>query len=100
MNINQLIPDSFSGNIMISKSNSIIYEGAFGYADIPNKVPNRINTRFATASAGKVFVSVAILKLIEAGRLSFDSTIGEYFNFDLKAIDKAITVKELLTHTS
>lgn len=100
MNIPKLITEDFSGCIMISKNNGSLYEGVFGYADMPNKIPNKINTSFATASAGKVFVAVGILKLIEEGKLSFESTIVDCLNFDLKAIDPLITVKELLTHTS
>ncbi|MPM80348.1 Penicillin-binding protein 4* [bioreactor metagenome] len=38
--------------------------------------------------------------MIEAGKLSFDSTIGAILDFNLKAIDLNITVEQLLTHTS
>lgn len=100
MNILKSIPDDFSGCVMMSRDNVSLYEGAFGYANIPDKIPNRINTRFATASAGKVFVAVGILRLIEEGRLSLGSTIGDCLCFDLKAIDPLITVKELLSHMS
>jgi len=59
-------------------------EEAFGYADLPNKRPNRLDTIFVTASAGKVFTATGILKLIEQDKLSFDSTIGDLLDFDLK----------------
>lgn len=58
------------------------------------------DTKFATASAGKVFVAVAILKLIEEGRLSLHDTIGGLLDFDLNHIDLMITVEQLLNHTS
>lgn len=44
-----------------------------------NKIPNSIDTKFATASAGKVFVAVAILQLIEKRKLNLDeSTMDDY----------------------
>ena len=57
-------------------------------------------TKFGTASAGKAFVAVAIMKLIEEGELTLKSKIGILLDFDLKQIDPAITVEQLLSHTS
>jgi len=65
-----------------------------------NKVPNEVDTKFGTASAGKVFVATGILKLIENGLIDFDSTIGDILKFDLRQIDPDITVRQLLNHTS
>lgn len=95
-----MIPSDFSGCILVTKDNETVFAGAFGFADLPNRIPNTLTTRFATASAGKAFVAVGILKLIEAGKLSFDSTIASLLDFDLRAIDPDITVEQLLTHTS
>ena len=100
MNIESIIPADFSGCVLVTKNEETLMEGSFGYSELANKIPNKINTRFATASAGKVFVAVAILQLIEADKLSFDSTVGQLLDFDLKGIDPRITVEQLLTHTS
>ena len=97
--MNKIQPD-FSGCILITKAGKTVYEGAFGYSDLPNRISNTMTTRFATASAGKVFVAVSILKLIETGKPAFDSTIASLLDFDLRAIDPDITVEQLLTHTS
>ena len=97
--MNKIQPD-FSGCILITKAGETVYEGAFGYSDLPNRISNTMTTRFATASAGKVFVAVSILKLIETGKPAFDSTIASLLDFDLRAIDPDITVEQLLTHTS
>ncbi len=93
-------PANFSGCLLATQKGETLAAASFGYMDLANKMPNRIDTRFATASAGKIFVAVAILQLIEAGKLRFDSPIGEYLHFDLHAIDRVITVEQLLTHTS
>lgn len=88
------------GCILICKDGEKLLEKAYGYADLPNKIPNEVDTKFATASAGKAFVAVGILQLIEKGLLTLNDKIGDIFDFDLKAIDDEITVEELLTHTS
>jgi CubicO group peptidase (beta-lactamase class C family) len=100
MDIEELVGQDFSGAISIKKDNEIIVKNAYGYADINNKIPNEIDTKFATASAGKVFVAVGILQLIEKGKLDFNDIIGNIFDFDLKSIDKNITIRQLLNHTS
>ncbi len=100
MNIDKYIEKDFQGCVSIKKGGETIFEGAYGYADLPNKVTNTLDTKFATASAGKVFVAVGILQLIEKGQLHFNSTIGELLDFDLHNIDKDITVEQLLTHKS
>ena len=52
------------------------------------------------ASGSKIFIAVAILQLIEGKFISFDSTLGQLLPFDWHHIDKNITVRQLLTHTS
>ncbi|NLV35918.1 MAG: serine hydrolase [Clostridiaceae bacterium] len=100
MNINCLIDEKFSGVISIVQGGKSIFQGEYGFADKANETPNRIDTRFGTASAGKVFVATAILSLIEQNMISFDTTIGEVLKFDLKQIDPGITIRQLLNHTS
>lgn len=100
MKFAECIDENFSGVISITQNGKNTYQKAFGYADLPNKVLNQIDTKFATASAGKVFVAVAILQLIEQNHLSFDSCIGDILDFDLKEIDPHITIRQLLNHTS
>lgn len=100
MRIDDVIDKDFSGCISVVKNGKIVFRRAYGYADLPNKIENEIDTRFGTASAGKVFVAVGILRLIEEGRLRFDDTIGGLLGFDWKQIDREITVRQLLCHTS
>ncbi|WP_097003325.1 serine hydrolase domain-containing protein [Lacrimispora amygdalina] len=100
MDIEKIIPTGFSGCISICQKEKILYQKAYGYADLPNKVLNNMDTRFATASAGKVFVAVGILQLVEQGKLHLEDTIGALLALDWKQIDTEITVWQLLTHTS
>lgn len=100
MNIDKLVNDNFRGCILVCQYGQTIIQKAYGYADFPNKVPNEYDTKFATASAGKVFVAVGILQLIEKGLLYLEDEIGKLLEFDLKQIDSRITVEQLLSHTS
>jgi len=88
------------GGIALIKDETKKIVLAKGYRDLANKIPIDENTSFPTASAGKFFVAVGIMKLIEDEHLNLDSTLGEVVDFPLNAIDECVTVKELLTHTS
>ena len=75
-----VIPEEFRGNVIIMKNGEVLCEYANGFSDLANEIPNTLETRFATASAGKTFVAAGILRLIEAGRLRFEDTIGSLLN--------------------
>lgn len=100
MDLNEVIDKDFSGCISVKKKGTTIFQKAYGYAHLSDRILNKLDTRFATASAGKVFVAVAVLQLIEQGKLKLTDNIGSLLDFDLKEIDPDITVEELLTHTS
>ena len=98
MNIKEMIDSNFRGNIYIVKDNEVLCENVTGFADLANEVPNSLETKFASASAGKVFVAVGILQLIEQGEIRFDDTIGKILDIDLQNIDDEVTV-EIKTKT-
>lgn len=100
MKIKDIIDSKFRGIIYVVQDNKVLCENVTGFADLPNEVPNTLDTRFASASAGKVFVAVGILQLIEQGKLQFDDTLGQLLDIELHDIDKDVTVRQLLTHTS
>lgn len=100
MNIDSIIKADFSGCILVKQNGNVVFKQAYGFSDMPNRIPNEVDTKFPTASAGKVFVAAGILRLIERGSLKLGDTIGELLDFDLKSIDRGITVKQLLCHTS
>jgi hypothetical protein len=52
------LSEDFRGNLYITQHGKIIADCHQGFADLPNKRPNNKDTRFASASAGKVFVAV------------------------------------------
>lgn len=88
----------FSGVIKISRNEEVLLEKAYGFADIANERANNIDTRFGIASGAKLFTAIAICKLIEEGKVKFDSLLKDYVGFE--NFDKNVTVKHMLTHTS
>ena len=94
------IDSNFRGNIYVIQDGRILMEHVSGFADLANEIPNTMETKFASASAGKVFVATAILQLIEQGKLNFGDTLGKLFDIDLHDIDVDVTVEQLLNHTS
>lgn len=99
MQIEDLIPEGFRGNILLT-GKQIKFLQSYGYADLMNQIPNTSDTKFATASAGKAFVAVGILQLIEKGLLHFEDTLGQILDIDLREIDPNVTIHQLLNHTS
>lgn len=98
--IQELIDRNFRGNIYVVQDNQVLFQSVTGFSDHPNEILNTLETKFASASAGKVFVAVGILQLIEQGKLNFEDTLGNLLDIELNRIDKDVTVRQLLTHTS
>lgn len=71
---------------------------AFGSASLENPTPVTTASRFKVGSVTKVFTGTLIHKLIEEGRLSYDTPISQFF--PTYPNGKAITVRNLLEHTS
>jgi CubicO group peptidase (beta-lactamase class C family) len=91
---------SFSGVVLIKKKEEVLFEGCYGYANRSFKVPNTINTKFRIGSISKMFTAVGVLKLIEEGKLSFDTSIKKYLDLQDCEIAEEVDIHSLLTHTS
>ncbi len=89
----------FRGNILVERDGQVLLEKSYGLADESWKVPNDQDSRFEIASLTKQFTAVAILQLAEAGKLSVDDHVSKYYA-QSPAAWQAITIQELLTHTS
>jgi CubicO group peptidase (beta-lactamase class C family) len=73
--------------------------GAYGKASIEFDVPVATSTPFAVASISKSVTAVAILTLVEAGRLRLDDAVSSHLP-DLPQAWQSVTVRQLLTHIS
>lgn len=100
--INKLVSvDAFSGTLLVAKDGRPIYKTVHGMASRAYNVPNRIDTKLNLASIGKTFTAVAILQLIEQGKLSLTDTVGKILpDYPNKQVAAKVTIHHLLTHTS
>ena len=90
------VTNGFSGAVLVTRGQKTILDKAYG---AERNVSMRPNTRFWIASAGKQFTSAAVLKCKEKGLLKLDDPISRFF--PATPPDKrAITVRQLLAHTS
>ncbi len=89
---------SFSGQILISRKGKILFNKAYGLANLEFKVPNDLNTVFHIASISKTFTAAAILILEQKGLVATEDPVSKYIP-DYLSGDK-ITIHHLLSHTS
>ncbi len=92
-----LLNRGFNGGILVAKNGSVIYEKYAGKTDIRKKDTLSAETPLHIASTSKTFTGMAILRLVQEGRLSLTDTINRFFpGFPYRGI----TVQMLLSHRS
>jgi len=85
--------------VAIGQNGKMLFEGAFGLADVENRVPATSETRYRSSSISKWLTATAAMVLVEQGRLDLDESIQKYCpHFPSKRWP--ITARHLLTHTS
>ena len=89
----------FRGVVLAERAGEILVEESFGLASEEWQAPNAVDTDFELASLTKQFTAVAILQLVDAGKLGLDDPLTKYFA-SAPATWKGITIHHLLTHTS
>jgi len=92
-------PNSPGAVIAIIQDGKIIYSQGYGAANLEYGVPNTPATVFHLASVSKQFTAFAIHLLAHDGKLSLDDDVRKYVP-KLHDFGKAITIRQLLHHTS
>ena len=89
------------GCAIMVRHNGNVVTGGYGIANLEHDVKVTPKTVFQSASVGKQFTDMAVMLLVDEGKLSLDDPVSKYFK-DLKLPDEwsGITVRHLLTHTS
>ncbi len=88
----------FNGTVLYAEQGRIIYNKAWGFADIRNRRGNlNTNDRFQLSSVSKMFTAEAIMILKNEGKIDYDTDIREYIpEFPYEGI----TPRLLLNHRS
>ena len=102
--------------ILINHKGENVWHKAFGYNSLQDNRILKKNSIYYIQSMTKPIMSVAIMQLVENEKLSLEDTASKYFpqlenlrvikdlstgiNGPTEALNKPITIKQLLTHTS
>jgi CubicO group peptidase (beta-lactamase class C family) len=83
----------------IASNGKIIWSGSYGYADLEFSVSSTPQTPYRVASISKTFTAVAIMQLVEKGKLKLDDDVRKYLpQFPKK--NWVFTIRQVLNHTS
>ncbi|MET0620955.1 MAG: serine hydrolase [Thermoanaerobaculia bacterium] len=85
--------------IIVVQNGKTVLRAGYGLANVELGVPVRPDMVFRVGSATKQFTSACILKLVEQGKLRLDDPISKFFP-DYPEAGRAVTLEQLLTHTS
>jgi CubicO group peptidase (beta-lactamase class C family) len=101
----QLEYDKLPGiSVAIVKDQEILWSRGYGQSDLQNKVTTTPGTIYSICSISKLFTSVAIMQLYEAGKLRLDDSVSALLPaYKVKQQYKdsgPITIRSLLTHSS
>lgn len=87
--------------LLVMENGKIVKNQGYGFSNLELQTPVTPDSVFQIASAGKQFTALAILKLIETGKIaSLDDSIDKYLGNSLPPNWKEITIRQLLSHTS
>jgi CubicO group peptidase (beta-lactamase class C family) len=101
--------------VVVLRNGRIAYSAANGMRNVEKQLPMTEDTVFRIASQTKAIVSTGIMILHERGALDIAHPLSRYFpewadtrvavandrgGYDVEPLDRAITLRHLLTHTS
>jgi CubicO group peptidase (beta-lactamase class C family) len=70
---------------------------AFGYSDFENRIPAKPESMYRLASITKTMTSIAVLQLVEQGKIDLDAEVQKYVPYFPKK-KFPVTVRQLLGH--
>ena len=102
---------------LVTNRKGVVYQGAFGVADVATGRALTPDALFRIASMTKAITSTAAMQLIEQGKFALEDPVEKYLpemaklpvfdsfdaktgNYQLHPTSKPITVRHVLTHTS
>ena len=103
--------------VLVTGPDRVLYHEAFGKMNMAQGVDMRKDAIFRIASMTKPLTSVAVMMLVEEGKLGLDDNVSKYLpafkspqvisrldlaagTYETRAATRPITIRQLLTHTS
>jgi uncharacterized protein (TIGR03437 family) len=88
--------------VAIAKDRRLVYTRGFGIADVTTNEPVQPDSLFRVASVSKPITAIAVMKLVEEGKVSLDTKVLAYVGRTAAADPRYadITVRHLLQHSA
>ena len=87
-------------SIALVDGSQIVWQQGYGFSDPQAKTPITADTVFRVGSVSKLFTDIAVMQLVEKGKLDLDAPVTKYLP-DFKPrnpFKKAITLRQLMSH--
>lgn len=85
--------------VAVVKDGTLAKVESYGLANVEHQVPAKRETVYQSGSVGKQFTAMAVMLLLEDGKLKLDDLISKHLP-DVPEAWKDVTVRHLLTHTA
>ncbi|MDP4114687.1 MAG: serine hydrolase domain-containing protein [Bacteroidota bacterium] len=88
-----------SASVGVAQHGKIEWLETKGYSDIENKIPATNNSTYRIASVSKTITAVAVMQLVEKGKLRLEDNAKKYLP-EFSHCKYDFTIRQLLNHTS
>lgn len=89
-------------SISVVDGNQVVWADGFGYQDASGTIPATAETVYRVGSVSKLFTDMAVMQLVEKGKLNLDAPIQEYLpNLNPgNEYDVPLTLRQMMSHRS
>jgi CubicO group peptidase (beta-lactamase class C family) len=87
-------------SVALVKDNHVIYSRGFGARNLKDNLPTTPHTLFGIGSCTKSFTALAIMQLVEQGKLNVQDPVNKYLPFKIGSKEDPVTIHHILTHSS
>jgi len=97
----QLFRDHIAGAVVVVvKDGKVLLAKGFGYADMETRQPITPSTLCRPGSISKLFTAIAVMQLVEKGKIDLDRDVNDYLDFRIETPPGGVpvTMRRLLTH--
>jgi CubicO group peptidase (beta-lactamase class C family) len=67
-------------SLAVTQHGKIIWESAFGNANIERAIPATVNTPYYLASVSKTITATALMELVDSGKISLNKPVNDYLS--------------------
>lgn len=92
-------PDDAGASVVVIHEGHVVLSRAYGLAELAARTPATPGTHYRLASLSKQFTAMAIMRLVEEGKLRYDDRVADVLP-GFPAHAREVRIRHLLQHTS